>query len=86
MFEHCSTLGALNQERQALIRSGADTMEVNSAYNRAKKLLVEQAPVFRTIPTYSGEGEECRGFVSFPFLKGKGAPNEIVITPGGVLL
>lgn len=86
MFETCSTLSDLNEERQRLTRSGAPLMEVNAAYNKAKRRLLEDTPSYRKIPTYTGVADCVGMFTPFPFLKGRGAPNEIVITPEGVLL
>lgn len=86
MFETCSTLSDLNEERQRLARSGVPLMEVNAAYNKAKRRLLEDTPSYRKIPTYMGAANSVNMFTPFPFLKGQGAPNEIVITPEGVLL
>ena len=36
VFETCGSLEELNKERQRLMRSGGNPMEVNAAYNRAK--------------------------------------------------
>ena len=44
MFETCSTLSDLNEERQRLARSGVPLMEVNAAYNKAKRRLLEDTP------------------------------------------
>lgn len=86
MFETCGSLAELNRERQHLMRSGANAMEVNAAYNRAKKRLLEETPSYRKIPTYTGEADSVGVFMPFPMLSGKGRPNEIIITPEGVLL
>ena len=86
MFETCGSLEELNKERQRLMRAGAAPMEVNAAYNKAKRRLLEEAPSFRKIPTYTGEAGSIGVFMALPILKGQGKPNEIVITPEGVLL
>ena len=86
MFESCSSLSVLNVERLRLARSGVPLMEVNAAYTKAKRRLLEDTPSYRKIPTYTGIANSVSMFTPFPFLKGQGAPNEIVITPEGVLL
>lgn len=86
MFETCGSLEELNKERQWRIRSGACAMEVNAAYNRAKKQLLEDTPSYRKIPSYTGETGNVGVFMPLPMLSGKGKPNEIIITPEGVLL
>lgn len=86
MFETCGSLEELNKERQLRIRSGVNAMEVNAAYNRAKKLLLEDTPSYRKIPSYAGEAGNVGVFMPLPMLSGRGKPNEIIITPEGVLL
>lgn len=86
MFETCGSLLELNKERQQLIRSGAQPMEINAAYNRAKKQLLEETPSYRKIPHYTGEAASVGVYAPFPILKGQGNPNEIIVTPDGVLL
>lgn len=88
MFEECSTLAELSKTRQSLVRSGADLMEVNAAYNKAKKRLMEETPSFRKVPTYSKQedGDKAPVFFAFPILRGQGKPNEIILTSEGVLL
>ena len=78
MFETCGSLEELNKERQRLMRSGA--------YNRAKRCLLEEVPTYRKIPTYTGTAGSVGVFTPFPMLSGTGRPNEIIITPEGVLL
>lgn len=86
MFETCGTLGDLNKERQSRIRSGASQMEVNHAYNQAKARLLEETPLYRTIPFYKGDEPIVPLYVPFSILPDRGLSNEIVITPEGVLL
>lgn len=86
MFETCGSLEELNKERQRRMHSGTDAMEVNAAYNRAKKRLLEDTPSYRKIPCYTGEIGSVGVFMPLPMLSGKGKPNEIIITPEGVLL
>lgn len=86
MFETCGSLEELNKERQLRMRSGENAMEVNAAYNRAKKQLLEDTPSYRKIPSYTGEVGSVGVFMPLPMLSGKGNPNEIIITPEGVLL
>lgn len=86
MFETCGSLEELNKERQRLMRSGGNPMEVNAAYNRAKRCLLEEVPTYRKIPTYAGIAGSVGVFTPFPMLSGTGHPNEIIITPEGVLL
>lgn len=50
MFETCSTLSDLNEERQRLARSGVPLMEVNAAYNKAKRRLLEDTPSYGKYP------------------------------------
>ncbi len=86
VFETCGSLEELNKERQRLMRSGGNPMEVNAAYNRAKRCLLEEVPTYRKIPTYTGTAGSVGVFTPFPMLSGTGRPNEIIITPEGVLL
>lgn len=86
MFDSCRTLEELNRERQVCMRSGAQPLEVNSAYNKAKRRLLEDTPTYRKIPSYTGVAESIEAFTPFPILSGKGRPNEIIVTPEGVLL
>lgn len=86
MFETCGSLEELNRERQRLIREGSQPLDVNAAYNRAKRQLLEEMPSYRKIPSYTGEAGSIGVFAPFPFVSGKGRPDEIVITPEGVLL
>lgn len=39
MFENCTTLSQLNQERVSLVSVGVPLVQVNNAYNEAKKKL-----------------------------------------------
>jgi hypothetical protein len=86
VFENCDTLAELNQERKRLLSTGVQQVEVNSAYNKAKAALIEKAPSYRHIPTYTGVAEEAKMFLALPVLSEKGRKNEIIITPRGVLL
>lgn len=86
MFEQCNSLGELNKERQSLIRSGHSVAEVNSAYNKVRKSLMEAVPTFRKIPTYTAVVSEPPVYVALPIIAGQGLPNEIVLTAAGVLL
>lgn len=86
MFETCASLEDLNRERQRLVQSGVSPMTVNRAYNRAKKELLDTMPAFRHIPRYTGKAAGTPTYCALPILPGKGNPNEIVITPEGVLL
>lgn len=86
MFETCSSLEELNRERQRLIRSGAEPMKVNAAYNRSKKRMLDEAPSYRKIPTYTGVARSDGVYTPFPFIAGRCQQNEIIITEEGVLL
>lgn len=86
MFETCGSLEELNKERQRLMHDGCNPMDVNAAYNRAKRCLLEEVPSYRKIPTYTGTVGSVGVFTPFPMLYGTGRPNEIIITPEGVLL
>lgn len=86
MFDICSSLAELNRERQRLVREGVPPQEVNAAYNRARRRLMEETPAYRKIPIYTGTAGNVGTFLPFPILSGKGKPNEIIVTPEGVLL
>lgn len=53
MFESVFTLRDLNQERQRLVREGTPVPSVNSAYNAAKRRILENTSSYRTIPFFS---------------------------------
>lgn len=86
MFETCGSLEELSRERRRLMRSGGNPTEVNAAYNHTKKCLLEEVPTYRKIPTYTGAAGSVGVSTPFPILSGTGRPNEIIITPEGVLL
>lgn len=86
MFEVCSSLAELNRERQRLVQEGVPPLEVNAAYNRMRKRLMEETPSFRKIPTYTGQAATVGVFLPLPILEGRGKPNEIIVTAEGVLL
>lgn len=86
MFENCKDLAELNQQRQHLMRSGVPPIEVNSAYNKAKRELLQKAQQYRRIPTFSDSGGKAELHYALPILSVDGRRNEIVITERGVIL
>ena len=86
MFENCKDLAELNQQRQHLMRSRVPPIEVNSAYNKAKRELLQKAQQYRRIPTFSDSGCKAELHYALPILSVDGRRNEIVITERGVIL
>ena len=86
MFSGCNTLSDINMRRQELIRGGKDPKEVNAAYNKAKKQLLDVRPTFRKIPTYTCKIPEPRLFTPIPFTKQPCGVAEIIVTKEGVTL
>jgi len=66
--------------------AGTPPMEINSAYNKAKRELMDATPSFRTIPTFGATPREPQYFVPFPILNQRGNPNEIIVLEEGVIL
>ena len=59
MFESCSDLASLNEERILAIRSGVPSVQVNKEYARRKaELLSNQSVGFKRVPFFpcSGKG------------------------------
>lgn len=86
MFSTCGSLAELNAMRQRLIKDGVSVKDVNSAYNKAKKTIMDAVPTFRKIPTFTGETITPRTFVALPIISMGGKLNEIHITEEGARL
>ena len=65
MFESCSDLASLNEERILAIRSGVPSVQVNKEYARRKaELLSNQSVGFKRVPFFPGPVKELQQIIS----------------------
>lgn len=87
MFENISSLSDLNKERQRLVKEGNSIPQVNSAYNQAKRKLMEDTPKYRKIARHQEPSEPKAILYNILSLQcGQVAANEIYYTERGVLI
>lgn len=86
MFEGCTTLTQLSNRRRELIQGGTPVQEVNAAYNRAKRALVNAKPEFRRPPTFSGEPTTQKSYMPYKLFNTDVPKNVLRITDEGIYL
>ena len=65
MFESCSDLASLNEERILAIRSGVPSVQVNKEYARRKaELLSNQSVVFKRVTFFPAPVKELQQIIS----------------------
>lgn len=65
MFESCSDLASLNEERILAIRSGVPSVQVNKEYARRKaELLSNQSVGFKRVPFFPTPVKELQQIIS----------------------
>lgn len=65
MFESCSDLASLNEERILAIRSGVPSVQVNKEYARRKaELLSNQSVGFKRVPFFPVPVKELQQIIS----------------------
>lgn len=65
MFESCSDLASLNEERILAIRSGVPSVQVNKEYARRKAaLLSNQSVGFKRVPFFPAPAKELQQIIS----------------------
>lgn len=65
MFESCSDLASLNEERILAIRSGVPSVQVNKEYARRKaELLSNQSVGFKRVPFFPALVKELQQIIS----------------------
>lgn len=65
MFESCSDLASLNEERILAIRSGVSSVQVNKEYARRKaELLSNQSVGFKRVPFFPAPVKELQQIIS----------------------
>lgn len=65
MFESCSDLASLNEERILAIRSGVPSVQVNKEYARRKaELLSNQSVGFKRVPFFPASVKELQQIIS----------------------
>lgn len=55
MFESCTTLYDLNNERITRIRGGENPSDINKAFNQRKKELLQSRPMYSQVPYFPGK-------------------------------
>lgn len=84
MFEDVKRLSDLNAERKRLVMAGHPVTEVNAAYNKARRALMETTPKVRRPPTFTGEAAPRTTYTPCPLSMGKVPKNVIQVVSGTV--
>ena len=84
MFTGCVTLEQINLKRKELIAAGQDIAQVNAAYNRAKKSIIESRPTFRRPPKFTATPAQPKEYAPFNLKRGEVPKNTIRITADAI--
>lgn len=86
MFENCTTIMELNQERTRLRSQGYSIMEINGAYNRARRNLMGRSSAYKQIDIQRYSPEQLPPYSPAAYLGNAKNSMTLRVEPNGVYL